>query len=379
MPEPEPLPTTHWSLVLAAGQRSALQARQALEVLCQLYWTPLYAYLRRRLADPVEAQDVTQAFFAELLDKDYLRTATPERGRFRAFLLTTCQHFLSKHWAKAKAQKRGGGRQPLSLDFAATEKRLEHLASTDRTPEQEYERQWALALLARVLEQLERTYAEAGKTGLFLALKPLLLGEHGGLTYAMVAQQLGLSEEAVKMARRPRPGRLLRSRWARGCLHHLIFLQRLLEHLAVQEDQGPPRLGDLLRRQALVLGQVSKELIDGRLAQLTGMAQPMKLDVAEAPKDVSGHHRGGGPAGPDRFAQAVQQLGGLGRSIPGGRAGGCPGRRGGRRAVHGGLLITVQIFPNDTSVVCSPKTGPGGMRVSEAPRGQETNHEATHA
>jgi RNA polymerase sigma-70 factor (ECF subfamily) len=116
MAEPESLPTTHWSLVLAAGRRSSPQARQALETLCRAYWQPLYAYLRRRLADPDEAQDVTQAFFTELLDKHYLHTATPARGRFRAFLLTACQHFLSKHRAKAKAQKRGGGRQPLALD-----------------------------------------------------------------------------------------------------------------------------------------------------------------------------------------------------------------------------------------------------------------------
>lgn len=198
--ESQSLATTHWSLVLAAGRRSAPQAQQALETLCRCYWSAVYAYFRRRLVDPVEAQDVTQAFFTELLDKDYLRRATPERGRFRAFLLTACQHFLSKHWAKAKAQKRGGGRQPLSLDFATTESHLEQLAATDRTPEQEYERQWALALLARVLDALERRYVQAGKAQLFTALKPLLLGEQGELTYAAVAPQLDLSEAAVKMA-----------------------------------------------------------------------------------------------------------------------------------------------------------------------------------
>lgn len=200
MSKPESLPTTHWSLVLAAGRRSALQGQQALETLCRRYWSPLYAYLRRRLVDPVEAQDVTQAFFTELLDKGYLRMATPERGRFRAFLLTACQHFLNKHWAKAKAQKRGGGRKPFSLDFATTDSRLKRLAATDRTPEQEYDRQWALGLLAWVLDELERIYTQAGNSQLFATLKPFLLGEQGELTYAAVAPQLGLSEAAVKMA-----------------------------------------------------------------------------------------------------------------------------------------------------------------------------------
>lgn len=175
--------------MLAAGQRSTSQAQQALEVLCQTYWRPVYAYIRRRVADSVEAQDLTQAFFTEILDKEYLRSATPQRGRFRAFLLTDCQHFLSKHWARARAQKRGGGRQLLSLDCAA-DKRREPLAS-DRTPQQEYERQWALTLLAAVLGQLECEYIQEGKRALFAALKPFLPGEHAGLTYAAVAQPLG--------------------------------------------------------------------------------------------------------------------------------------------------------------------------------------------
>ncbi|MCS7017376.1 MAG: hypothetical protein NZM42_14835, partial [Gemmatales bacterium] len=136
----------------------------------------------------------------ELLEKDYLRTATPERGRFRSFLLTACQHCLSKHWAKLKAQKRGGGRRPLSLDFAATDSRMGDLAATSRTSEQEYERQWALALLARVLDQLEQSYVQSGKGALFTALKPFLLGEQGQATYGALTAQLGLTEAAVKMA-----------------------------------------------------------------------------------------------------------------------------------------------------------------------------------
>ncbi|MCS7159682.1 MAG: hypothetical protein RMJ19_04355 [Gemmatales bacterium] len=198
MPPAERLPTTRWSLIQAAGLGSAPPARQALETLCEIYWMPVYAYMRRRLADTEEARDVTQAFFTELLEKDYLRAATPERGRFRSFLLTACHHFLSKHWAKLRAQKRGGGTRPLSLDFAATDSRMGDLAATDRTPEQEYERQWALALLARVLDQLEQSYVQSGKGALFTALKPFLLGEQGQATYGALSAQLALTEAAVK-------------------------------------------------------------------------------------------------------------------------------------------------------------------------------------
>jgi RNA polymerase sigma factor (sigma-70 family) len=239
MPESKSLPTTHWSLVLAAGRRSAPQAQQALETLCRLYWIPLYAYLRRRLTDPVEAEDVTQAFFTELLDKHYLRTATPARGRFRAFLLTACQHFLSKHRAKAKAQKRGGGRKLLSLDFVTADRRLEHLKAVGRTPEQEYERQWALTLLATVLGQLEHEYLQEDKKPLFTALRPFLLGEHAGLTYAAVAQPLGMTEAAVKMA-----ASRLRRRY-----------RELLRQQIAQTVAGPEEVADELRQLFTALGR----------------------------------------------------------------------------------------------------------------------------
>ena len=109
--------TTHWSIVISAGHDSSPDSKRALESLCETYWYPLYAYARRRVADVNEAQDLTQAFFAELLEKNYIGSAVPDRGRFRAFLLTAFKHFLSKQWEKAKAQKRGGGRTPISLDF----------------------------------------------------------------------------------------------------------------------------------------------------------------------------------------------------------------------------------------------------------------------
>jgi RNA polymerase sigma factor (sigma-70 family) len=201
MAELNPLPTTRWSLIQAAGRKSSPAARQALETLCRSYWSPVYAYVRRRGVNAVEAQDLTQAFFAEVLDKNYFLQAAPERGRFRTFLLTACQHFLAKEWAKARTQKRGGGRAPLSFDFALAERRLAwEQPAAGPTPEQEYERQWAVTLLREVLAQLEQECIQAGKANLFTALKPFLLGEHGGTTYAAAAKNLAMTTAAVKMA-----------------------------------------------------------------------------------------------------------------------------------------------------------------------------------
>ena len=123
--------STHWSAVLAAGNGSSPEAQRALATLCEIYWFPLYAYARRRVANVHEAQDLTQAFFAELLEKNYVGTATPDRGRFRAFLLTAFKHFLSKQWEKGRAQKRGGGRAPISLDFAVCADSRLHIEPAD--------------------------------------------------------------------------------------------------------------------------------------------------------------------------------------------------------------------------------------------------------
>ena len=186
--------TTRWSIVLAARHPSSSESRRALESLCRAYWLPLYAYARRRVTDPNEAQDLTQAFFAELLEKNYLSAVTPGRSRFRAFLLTAFKHYLSKQWAKAKAQKRGGGRAPIPLDFMAPEQGAWLEPSAGRTPEQQYERQWAVTLLAQIVKQLEDEFVRAAKVELFAALKPFLLGQHAGRTYAAVAGQLGIME-----------------------------------------------------------------------------------------------------------------------------------------------------------------------------------------
>ena len=151
--------TTRWSVVLAAGRVSSANAGMALASLCQTYWYPLYAYARRRVSDVAEAQDLTQSFFAELLGKNYVGPATPERGRFRAYLLTSFKHFLSHEWEKARALKRGGGRVPISLDFDAGDSRVRVEPCAGLTAEELFERAWTVALLERVMELLRAELA----------------------------------------------------------------------------------------------------------------------------------------------------------------------------------------------------------------------------
>jgi DNA-directed RNA polymerase specialized sigma24 family protein len=192
--------TTRWSVVLVAGRRSSPDSRQALEALCRAYWYPLYAYVRRRVVDINEAQDLTQAFFAELLAKNYVGAAKIERGRFRAFLLTALKHFLSKEWQKAKAQKRGGQRVRIPLDFETIHSQYVVEPAAGLTPEQIYDREWAIALLGRTMQRLETEFSDAGKKSQYESLKGFLIGQHGGATYADVAAKLGMTEAAAKMA-----------------------------------------------------------------------------------------------------------------------------------------------------------------------------------
>ena len=184
---PSQFVTTRWSIVLAAGRRSSPAAGQALETLCQTYWYPLYAYVRRRVPNIEEARDLTQAFFTELLDKEYVRPAAPERGRFRAYLLTCFKHFLSHEWEKAKAKKRGGGQRAISLDFDAGDSQFRLEPASQLTAEELYERQWAIALLDRVMLQLRDEHAKTAKHEQFELLKTFIAGEHAGETYADVA------------------------------------------------------------------------------------------------------------------------------------------------------------------------------------------------
>ncbi len=201
--EPPPQPaflTTQWSAVLTAGRSDTTRAKDALARLCQTYWFPLYAYVRRRGHSRPDAQDLTQEFFARLLAQNWVRRADPERGRFRSFLLGSMNHFLADEWDKARAQKRGGGVPPLPLDFDTAETRLSREPADPITPEQSYERRWAMALLAEVLQRLEREHKEDGRADWFAALHPCLIGDRECQPYAALASQLGVTEGTVKSA-----------------------------------------------------------------------------------------------------------------------------------------------------------------------------------
>ncbi len=192
--------TTHWSVVLTARRSDTTRAQAALAGLCQTYWYPLYAYVRRRGYSPHDAQDLTQEFFARLLEQNWLTQADRERGRFRTFLLAALRHFLANEWDKAHAQKRGGAIQfvPLQLDDAET--RYGQEPADPVTPEQYFERRWALALLDEVLNRLRQEQVAAGAGTLFDALKPCLAGSSQAQPYAALAAELGMTEGAVKVA-----------------------------------------------------------------------------------------------------------------------------------------------------------------------------------
>ena len=208
---PRGFATTRWSLVAAAGQPDAPEAAGALADLCRLYWYPLYAYVRRRGHDANDAEDLTQAFFARLMEKGALAVATPGRGRFRTFLLTACQHFLANERQRANALKRGGGRV-VSLDLTDAEGRYRREPSHDESPERLFDRRWALELLGRVLARLRGEYVADGKGRRFDALKGQLTGD-GTAAYASLGEELGLTVSALKTAvhrLRRRYGELLR-------------------------------------------------------------------------------------------------------------------------------------------------------------------------
>lgn len=192
--------TTHWTVVLAAGRRHSPQADRALEELCRAYWFPLYAYVRRRGHAKADAEDLTQAFFARLLEKNFLAGLDSEHGRFRAFLLAAMKHFLANEWDKARAQKRGGGAAHLSLDWQTADTRFQVAATNEPSPDQAFDREWALALLARVIDRLQAECAADGKTKLFEQLKTFLMAGKGGSAQGDVAKALGMEEGAVRVA-----------------------------------------------------------------------------------------------------------------------------------------------------------------------------------
>jgi len=192
--------TTHWSVVLAARQTTSARADEALAELCKTYWYPLYACVRRKGHDAHEAQDLTQEFFARLLEKNFLRAVDRERGRFRSFLLTALNHFLNNHWDRTHRVKRGGEYSFVSWDEANAEQRYRQEPADLLTAEKIFERRWALMLLEQALEGLRKEYQNGARADLFDALQIYLSGEGNVVSYAEMGSRLGMAEGAVKVA-----------------------------------------------------------------------------------------------------------------------------------------------------------------------------------
>lgn len=191
--------TTRWSVVGRAGrQADAADAAAAMQDLCESYWLPLYSYVRRRGYSAEDAQDLTQDFFARLLEKNSVAAAQRDRGRFRSFLLGSLKNFLSDEWDKTRALKRGGGAVHCSLEFSDGERTYQMEPVDAATPEQIFERRWAITLLERVMQRLQRDYAAAGNEAVFSALSFCLAGDRGAQPYADLAVSLGVSENTVK-------------------------------------------------------------------------------------------------------------------------------------------------------------------------------------
>lgn len=192
--------TTHWSVVLSAVGSDTTQAHEALEHLCRTYWYPIYHFVRRQGHSTHDAQDLTQAFFARLLEKHWIASADQSRGRFRSFLLLVLKRFLAGEWHRANAQKRVGERFCLPLPLDSAETRFVREPADTTTPEAAFERQWALTLLETVLGQLRRDYEQDGNGQLFAAIKPCLTGSRESQPYAELARQLSISEGAIRVA-----------------------------------------------------------------------------------------------------------------------------------------------------------------------------------
>ncbi len=192
--------TTHWSVVLSARERGSPKSLEALETLCRAYWYPLYAYVRRRGRNAEDAQDLTQSFFARLLEKDYLQSVAREKGKFRTFLLVALQRFLANEWDRQHAQKRGGYAPVVSIDQELAESRFAaELSHTDQ-PDVLFDRQWAVTLLERTMARLQKEYVASGRAKLFEQLQGTLARDELALPYAEIAARLKLTEGAVRMA-----------------------------------------------------------------------------------------------------------------------------------------------------------------------------------
>jgi RNA polymerase sigma-70 factor (ECF subfamily) len=220
--------------VLAAGAGKGEAARQALAALCRDYWYPLYAFARRQGRQPHDAEELTQQFFAWLLERNWFGAADPGRGRFRSFLLTSFQHFLANQRDRAQAAQRGGGRRHLPLETGSAEQRYQHEPSHDLTAERLYERRWALELLEHALARLRADYARRGQLELYELLCPSLVGDDGGRTPGEGAALLGMTPGAVKTA-----AHRLRRRYRE-------VLRSLIADTVACPDEVDAELGELL-------------------------------------------------------------------------------------------------------------------------------------
>ncbi len=228
-------PTTLWTVVLQAGRDELAQVRAALAQLCQAYWYPLYSFVRRRGYSPHDAEDLTQAFFAQLLENRGLERVDPERGRFRTFLLASLKNFLANEWDKAQARKRGGGQSIVSLNAESAERRYQLEPSHDLTPDRHFERQWAMTLLEQVLDALREEYHAGGKGDLFDELKSVIAGQPAA--YADMAARLRCREGAIKVA-----------------VHRLRHRYRALMRARIAATVGEGDVEDELRHLSAVLG-----------------------------------------------------------------------------------------------------------------------------
>ncbi|MCI0744604.1 MAG: sigma-70 family RNA polymerase sigma factor [Verrucomicrobia subdivision 3 bacterium] len=204
---------THWSVVLAARETDSSRAEAALEALCRTYWPPLYAFIRRDGHSPEEAQDLTQEFFARFLKRNGLATISPDKGRFRSFLLAVLKHFLINEWRREQRQKRGGGCLTISLDAEPIEARYQTELVATATPESAFERHWAFTVLDQTMNRLREEYARSGKSDLFDLLQETLSGQKRSTPRAQIAARCGISVGAVDVAvhrLRRRYGELLR-------------------------------------------------------------------------------------------------------------------------------------------------------------------------
>jgi len=198
---PSPLfVTTHWSVILTARHENSPGSKSALETLCQRYWYPSYAYVRRSGRTPADAQDLTQEFFLRLLEKDWLLAASPDQGRFRTFLLMALKRFMANEWHRSTAQKRGGLQSPLSLDTTDAEQRYAGEPVTVFAPDEIYDRRWAMTLLDHALMQLQAEFAAAGKASEFESMKHWLTADRGEIPYDQLAAALQCSEGTARVA-----------------------------------------------------------------------------------------------------------------------------------------------------------------------------------